>query len=153
MNRTIASKFISFLPIAGMAILVFSLFMQWFSCGFSPEEIIFRSSYIDLFKESKLKGSNLTFHYLEFLCLSLATCFLFASYFSNKTSINKYFVLFLVMLFPTVLLSMLQAWFLDGIGYHSTITYPCSLEPGFRLYIFGLVVILIGSCFRARRNA
>ena len=153
MNRSIASKFIYFLPIAGMSILVFSLFKQWFSCGFSSEEISFRSSYIDLFKERKLNGSNLDVYYLEFLCLSLATCFLFASYFLSRGGINRFFVLFLVMLLPTVLISMLRAWFLDGIGYHRTITYPCSLEPGFWLYIFGFAVILIGSCFRARRNA
>ena len=148
MNRTIASKLMNFLPIAGMSILFCSLFMQWFSCGFSSEEIIFRSSYIDW-----LKKVNMAVYYLYSSCLSFATCFLFASYFLSRGGINRFFVLFLVMLLPTVLISILEALFLDGIGYHSTVDYPCSLESGFWLYIFGFAVILIGSCFRARRNA
>jgi hypothetical protein len=148
MSRTIASKFMNFLPIAGMSILFFSLFMKWFSCGHLGNSFSLELSYIDW-----LKRGNVNFYYLYFLCLSFATCFLFASYFSGRVSINKYFVLFLFMLFPTVLFSMLGALLLATVGFHMTVDYPCYTEPGLWLYIFGFALILIGGCFRARRNA
>lgn len=148
MNRTIASKFINFLPIAGMSTLFVSLFMKWFSCGYQSEENSFKLSYIDL-----LKQGNITFYDFHFLSLSFATCFLLANYFSNRVGINKYFILFLLMLFPAFLCSMLESLFIAAVGYHSTVTYPCDAEPGFWLHIFGFAVILIGGYFRARRNA
>lgn len=145
MSRTIASKFINFLPIAGISILFCSPFIKWFSCGHLGNGFSIELSYIDL-----LKQGNITFYYLYFSCLLLATCFLFASYFLSKDGINRFFVLFLFTLLPTVLFSMLEAWFLTAVGFHSTVDYPCYIEPGFWLYIFGFAVILIGGCFRAR---